>query len=464
MFNKETYQQRRARLASEIGRGLILFAGNNESGANYADNTYPFRQDSTFLYFFGLDRPGLTAIIDADEGTETIFGDEATIDDIVWTGTLPTIQQEAALSGILHTAPAAQLHRCIADARAAQRPVHYLPPYRGDHRVQLLDLLDIPPEQQRAQASIPFVRAVVNQRAYKTTEEIAQIEQAVDVSAEMHLAAMCVTRPGMKESEVAAAVTAAALCEDFQLAFPVIATINGQTLHNHHHGNTCKKGNLFLLDAGAENPMHYAGDLSSTFPVGRRFTSPQRVIYDVALQAHRAAVAALRPGVPFRDVHFIAAAAIVEGMKAIGLMTGDTAEAVRAGAHALFFPCGTGHMMGLDVHDMENLGELWVGYDGQPKSALFGLKSLRLARPLEPGFVLTIEPGIYFIPELVDRWRAEKRFEQFIRYNRIAPYMHVGGIRNEEDYLITADGARRLGKYIPTTIDEVETLRAEAFD
>jgi Xaa-Pro aminopeptidase len=459
MFTREIYSNRRSRLREEVGSGVLLFTGNDECGMNYADNTYHFRQDSTFLYFFGLDRAGLSAVIDADEGQEIIFGDELTLDDIVWTGTLPTIREESERVGIHRVAPAAALKEYLAAARASGRAIHYLPPYRGDHRVQLLHLLGIPPVEQAAGASVPFTRAVVNQRVYKSDEEIREIEEAVDISADMHLEAMRVLRPGMKESAVAAAVTAVALREGGQLAFPVIATIKGQTLHNHHHHNVTRDGQLFLLDAGAENAMHYAGDLSSTFPVGRRFTTPQKEIFNIALDAHRAAVDALRPGVPFREVHLAACATIVEGMKAVGIMRGDTAAAVRAGAHALFFPCGTGHMMGLDVHDMENLGETWVGYDGQPKSTQFGLKSLRLARPLEPGFVLTIEPGIYFIPELVDRWRGERHLEEFIRYDRVAPFMHVGGVRNEENYLVTAGGKRRLGKYVPTTVDEVEAAR-----
>ncbi|MDR2131712.1 MAG: aminopeptidase P N-terminal domain-containing protein [Odoribacteraceae bacterium] len=458
MFEKEVYQNRRSRLREEVGHGLLLFIGNNECGMNYADNTYPFRQDSTFLYFFGIDRPGLTALVDVDEGKEMIFGDDPTMDDIVWMGAQPTLRARGERVGIDRAAPARDLKTHVANARARGRVIHYLPPYRADHYLFLCELLGMPP----AAASLPFIRAVVNQRNYKSPAEIEQIEQAVDISADMHLAAMRLLRPGMKESEIAAAVTAVALRDGGQLAFPVIATINGQTLHNHHHHNVTRDGQLFLLDAGAENAMHYAGDLSSTFPVGTRFTEPQKVIYNIALAAHRAAVAALRPGIPFKEVHFAAAAAIVDGMKEIGLMHGETAAAVQAGAHALFFPCGTGHMMGLDVHDMENLGEEWVGYDGEPKSTLFGLKSLRLARVLEPGFVFTIEPGIYFIPELIDRWRSEKRFQEYIHYDRIAPYMHVGGVRNEEDYLVTTDGKRRLGKYIPTTVEEVEQLRGGA--
>ena len=459
MFNKETYIQRRNRLKKEIGKGILLFLGNNESGMNYADNTYHFRQDSTFLYFFGSDYAGLSALIDIDEDREIIFGDELTIDDIVWMGTQPTIREKSASVGITATAPTAQLSDYLNKAVQQGRRIHYLPPYRGEHQVTLLRLLGIAPEAQVAGASTELIRAVVGQRNYKSAEEIREIEEAVNISADMHIRAMQLVRPGMKECEIAAAVTVVALQNGGQLSFPVIATINGQTLHNHYHGNILHEGQLLLLDAGAENGMHYSGDLSSTIPVSKHFTEQQKTIYQIALQAHQAAVAALRPGIPFKEVHLIAARTIAEGMKSIGLMKGDPDEAARSGAYALFFPCGLGHMMGLDVHDMENLGEVWVGYNGQPKSTQFGFKSLRLARPLEPGFVFTIEPGIYFIPELIDYWRSEKRFCEFIQYDKLEAWKGFSGIRNEEDYLITPDGARRLGKYKPMTIGEVEGMK-----
>lgn len=459
MFSKETYVNRRKRLQESVNSGLLLFLGNDESSMNYADNTYFYRQDSTFLYFFGLDFPGISAVIDLDENREIVFGDELTIDQIVWMGAQPTIQEKSERIGIHRMEPLAQLKAYLEKAKASGRKIHYLPPYRGEHNLQLLDLLGIAPAQQQAGVSIDFIKGVVNQRNYKSAEEVVQIEDAVNISADMHLRAMQMVRPGMTEAEVAAAVTEVTLAHDGFLSFPVIATINGQTLHNHYHGNRVKEGDMFLLDAGAENRMHYSGDLSSTFPVGKRFTERQREIYDMALCSHQTAVSMLKPGVAFKDIHLKAAATIVEGMKSIGLMKGDAEEAAAAGAHALFFPCGLGHMMGMDVHDMENLGEVWVGYDGQPKSTLFGLKSLRLARPLEPGFVVTIEPGIYFIPDLIDLWKGEKRFAEFLNYDKIEAYRNFGGLRNEEDYLITEDGARRLGKYVPTTADEVEQMR-----
>jgi Xaa-Pro aminopeptidase len=427
---------------------------------NYADNTYHYRQDSTFLYFFGSDYAGLNAIIDIDENREIIFGDELTIDHIVWMGTQPTIKEKSAAVGINETAPSSELQDYLAKAVGQGRKVHYLPPYRPDHQVKLFNWLNIHPNEAVQNASPEFIQAVVNQRNYKSNEEIIQIEEAVNVTADMHLTAMRMAKPGMRESEIAAAVQEVAIKSGGQLSFPTIATINGQTLHNHYHGNTLKSGDMVLIDCGAENGMHYAGDMSSTFPVDKTFTTRQREIYQIALNAHEAAIAELRPGVRFKDVHLKACKTIAEGMKQMGFMKGDMDEAVQQGAHALFFQCGLGHMMGLDVHDMENLGEVYVGYNGEAKSTQFGLKSLRLGRELEPGFVLTVEPGIYFIPELIDMWKAEKRFEEFINYEKVEQYKDFGGLRNEEDFLITNDGARLLGKPIPKTIEDVEAQRS----
>ena len=458
MFKAQTYMDRRSRLGTRLGAGLLLFLGNDESPMNYADNTYPFRQDSSFLYFFGIDRPGCAALMDLDQGRTVVFGDDATLDDIVWTGLQPTLAERAAEAGITETAPLSELAARLGQAKG--RPVQFLPPYRPGQRLQLQRLLSLPPDQQDAAVSLPFLRAVVDLRAVKSEEEIAEIEQAVDTSVDMHLAAMRAARPGVTEAAVMARVTEAALASGGSLAFPVIATVHGETLHNHHYGNILEPGQMFLLDAGAESPAHYAGDLTSTCPVGRTFTPRQREVYEVVLGAHLHALGLVKPGVPYRDVHRSACRCLVEGLKVLGLMKGDPDEAVAQGAHAMFFPCGLGHMMGLDVHDMENLGEVWVGYEGQPKSTQFGLKSLRLARPLQPGFVLTVEPGVYFIPELMRRWKAEGRFTAFIDYPKLESYAGFGGIRIEEDVLVTPDGHRILGKWRPRTPEEIAAVRA----
>jgi Xaa-Pro aminopeptidase len=459
MFAAQTYVARRSRLQAQLGSGLLLFLGNDESPMNYADNTFHFRQDSTFLYFVGVDQPGWAAIMDLDQGTTTVFANDLTLDDIVWTGVLPTVAELAARGGITHTLPAAALSDVVSAAKAGGRTMHVLPPYRPENRLKLFRLLGIHPDQAREAASIEFIRAVVEMRALKDAEEIADIEKAVDTTVDMHLAAMAMARPGMKEADIAARVTEIALAAGGNLSFPVIATIHGETLHNHNHRHTLAAGQLFLLDAGAETTNHYTGDLTCTFPVGTAFTPRQKDIYDVVLHAHLAAVAALAPGMPFRDVHLLACRTLAEGLKGLGLMKGDLDAAVEQGAHAMFFQCGLGHMMGLDVHDMEDLGEVWVGYEGRPKSTLFGIKSLRLARPLKPGFVFTVEPGIYFIPELMDRWRAEGKFTDFISYDRLFSYRDFGGIRIEEDFVVGDGACRRLGKSRPLTAAEVESVR-----
>ena len=450
---KETYIRRRAQLKKDVGSGLLLFLGNDEVGMNYADNTYRFRQDSTMLYFFGLDFPGIAAIIDIDEDREIVFGNDLTIDDIVWTGSMPSLKQRCEPVGITDVRPMSELEKIVT----GNQSIHFLPPYRGDHRVWLWELLGVEPAAQAAKASVEFIKAIVKQRNYKDEEEIRLIEESVDLSTEMHLAAYRTVRPGIHESEVAAAVEEVACRHGNALAFPTIATVQGQVLHNHGFIHDLKEGDIFLLDAGAETKNHYAGDLSSSMPVGEKFTDRQAEVYNIHLRSFQAAVDTLQLGTPFRDAHIAAATEIARGMKELGLMKGDPAEAAECGAYALFFPCGLGHMVGLDVHNMENLGEQYVGYaEGQVKSTQFGFKSLRLARPLEKGFVFTVEPGIYFIPELMDKWEAEGQFRDFICYDKLGPWRDFTGLRNELNYVMTDDGARLLGTIKkPMTIEEV---------
>lgn len=460
MFSPDTYKSRRAELKKRLGSGVVLLLGNNLVGMNYHDNEYDFRQDSTFLYFFGLAHDGLNAVIDIDNDRDIIFGDELTIDMIVWTGNLPSLHELAARAGVTDVRPSAELKPYLDKARAAASPVHYIPYYRAEHDLRLLELLDLQPGG--AVPSLPLIKAVVDMRNHKSAEEIAEIEKACAVTAEMHKAAMRAARPGMTEYQMKSIVEGVATSHGMRCSFPTIATVHGEILHNHTYNNTLESGKLFLLDAGAETAMGYAGDMSSTCPVDMRYTDRQKTIYDLQQAASSAAVKMLRPGVPFYDVHMQAARTIATGLKDLGIMKGDIEEAIHAGAHAMFFPTGLGHMMGLDVHDMENFGEVWVGYDGKPKSTVFGFKSLRLARPLEEGFVFTIEPGIYFMPELTQLWKSEGRHKDFINFDEAEKWLGFGGVRNEEDYLVTADGHRRLGPGIPMTTEAVEALKANA--
>lgn len=460
MFKKQTYLDRRKRLQTDLDSGLILLLGNEESPMNFADNTYPFRQDSNFLYFIGIDKPNLAAVIDVDEGKTTLFGDDLTVDHIVWMGPQPKMRELADLSGVDEVAPVNALGKALREAGAKGRTIHYLPPYRAGNCIKMSEWLDIPISQLQEKASVPLIRAVVAQASYKSAEEVREIEKAVNITGAMHVAAMKSATEGQKEAVLAGIVEGIAISAGGRLAYPVILTINGQTLHNHYYGNTLTNDRLVLGDFGAETERHYAGDITRTFPLAPKFSSRQKDIYNLVLETEVAAIEALKPGVPYRDVHLLAATKITDGLKTLGLMKGNTEDAVAQGAHALFFPHGLGHMLGLDVHDMEDLGEDYVGYDDQIKrSDQFGLRSLRLGRALEPGFVLTVEPGIYFIPELIQQWQSEGTATDFINYEALQSYLDFGGIRIEDNVLITEDGYRVLGKPIPKTVEEVEALR-----
>ncbi len=460
MFQKATYQKRREGLKKKVQSGLILLLGNEESGMNYKDNTYPFRQDSNFLYYVGLDLPHLAAIIDVEENQTVIYGEEMTIDHIIWMGPQPSLQELAGRAGIEWVATYDQLATKLAKAQEKGRTIHYLPPYRGENSIKIHQWLNIPLNGIRAGRSEELARAIVSQRSIKTAEEIAEIDKAVTISGAMHVAAMKAARAGKKEAELAGVVEGVAIAAGGRLSFPAILTVNGQTLHNHYHGNTLKKGRLVLGDFGAENEMHYAGDITRTYPVAKTFSDQQKEIYSIVLNALNDSIAACKPGITYREVHLHAARIIASGLRDLGLMTGDVDEAVAVGAHALFFPHGLGHMMGLDVHDMEDLGEDLVGYDEKTKrSAQFGTRSLRLGRQLETGFVLTVEPGIYFIPELIDIWRSEGKFKDFIAYDKLTAYHSFGGVRIEDDVLVTETRSRVLGTPIPKTIAEVEAIR-----
>jgi Xaa-Pro aminopeptidase len=460
MFTTDTYSQRRQQLAKDVKSGIILLPGNRESSMNYTDNLYHFRQDSCFLYFTGIDKPNLTVIIDTDSGKEYLFGDRPSIDDIVWTGPVTPLEEVASRAGIGFVEPAGSVHSMISAAIAKGQPVHFIKPYRPELVLQLSEWMDLHPQKINENVSVVLIKAIVAQRSIKSTEEIAEIEKAVNITVAMHSAAIRFSKEGMTEYEMAGQLQGIAVSSGGQLAFPTILTVHGEILHNHAGGNVFENGQMILCDSGAEAPSHYAGDMTRTFPVNKTFSGIQREAYDIVLHAHTDAVNMLAPGVLFTDVHKKACETLTDGLKQLGLMKGDTKEAVEAGAHALFFQCGLGHMMGLDVHDMENLGEQYVGYtDSLLKSAQFGLKSLRLGRPLEPGFVLTIEPGLYFIPTLIEKWAAEKMHTDFINYDKLQHFTNLGGIRIEDDYLITDTGSRLLGEPLTRTYQGIEAMR-----
>lgn len=459
MFNSDIYVQRRNSLKEQVESGLILFLGNEESPMNYPGNPYHFRQDSTFLYFFGLDFPSLAGVIDVDGDKEIVFGNDVSIEDIIWMGFQPSLKERASQAGIMETAPLDKLDETVKNAVQQGKKIHCLPPYRPETEVKISQLLGLNLDVIKDSVSEKLIKAVVKQRLVKIKEEIDEIEKAHDVTYEMHTTAMKMAKPGVYEREIAGEIEGIALSSGGGLAFPIILTINGQILHNHYHGNVLKEGRLLVNDSGAESSLHYSADITRTIPVGGKFTQKQKGIYEIVLNAQETAIQLIKPGIKYRDVHIEASRVIATGLKDLGLMKGETDEAVREGAHALFFPHGLGHVMGLDVHDMENLGENFVGYDeNMERSDQFGLAYLRFARELQPGFVMTAEPGIYFIPALIDKWKREKKCLDFIDYEKLEEYRDFGGIRLEDNVLVTEDGHRVLGKSIPKKVKDVEDI------
>jgi Xaa-Pro aminopeptidase len=464
LFEKQVYIDRRAVLKKNLKSGIVIILGNDQLGMNYDHNWYPFRQDSTFLYYFGLNVDGLAAMIDIDNDDEIIFGNEKTIDDIVWTGPLPTVKEMAAAVGIDKCHAYDEIAEYISNGLKSNRKIHITPQHRGDNKIKLEQWLSVSAHELANIYSIDLVKAIVKQRSYKEKREVDEMHKATLISVDMHLAAMQFARPGMKEYEIVSKLKSVAYSQNASVSFPPIVTIHGEVLHNTTANNTIEEGHLLLCDAGASNHMSYAGDLTSTFPVSKKFSSQQKSLYEIVLNSHLTAVDMLKPGVLYKDIYLMASQKIVEGMQALGVMKGNAAEAVAAGAHAMFFQCGLGHMIGLDVHDMEGLGEDLVGYtDTLKRNPQFGIKSLRLGRALEKDFTLTVEPGIYIIPELIDKLKAEKKFEEFINYDELEKYRFANGIRLEEDFLITDNGYEIIGKRLPITVDEVEAVRANAW-
>lgn len=463
MFDSSVYINRRKALREKVGSGLILILGNNEAPANFPDNTYKFRQDSTFLYFFGHNHPGYAGVIDVESGEDMFFGDDVTMDDIIWMGPQPSVKDLAARVGVSKSAPFARLKEVVGKAISQRRKIHFLPPYRHDNMMLLEDLTGIRASMTRQHASVELIKAVVALRSVKEACEIEEIDKACNIGYEMHTAAMRLCKPGVSEQYIAGILDGIASSYGNMVSFATILTQNGQTLHNHDHSHILEAGRLMLTDAGAESVTNYCSDHTRTVPVGGKFTPRQLDVYNIVLACHGKAREMARPGVTYKSVHLEVCKVLAQGLKDLGLMKGNVDEAVAAGAHALFLPHGLGHMMGIDVHDMEDLGQIYVGYDDEIRpSDQFGLASLRMGRRLQEGFVITDEPGCYFIPALIDKWRAEKTCADFLDFDAIDKYKDFGGIRLEDDLLITANGSRFTGeKHIPITPEEVEKIMNE---
>lgn len=459
MFDKNTYISRRSKLKNKGLNGVGLILGNSESPMNYLDNTYHFRQDSSFLYFFGLDFPGLIAVVDFDSGEDYIFGNDVEIEDIIWMGPQVPLKANAAKAGVNRTAPFNHVFEMVKEAQRSGRTIHFLPPYRGDNKILLEKLLGLSAQNIKEHASLPFIKAIISIREIKDAGEIAEIEQACASGYDMHVTAMKMALPGVWEQKIAGTIEGIAVAGGNMVSFPIILSQNGETLHNHDHSQILKEGRLMVVDAGAESCMHYASDFTRTTPVGGKFSQKQREIYEIVLAANNKATELIKPGVTYLSVHLTAAEVIASGLKELGLMKGDVKEAVKSGAHAMFMPHGLGHMMGLDVHDMEDLGQIYVGYDDEIRPVnQFGTAYLRLGKKLKSGFVITNEPGCYFIPALIDKWQAEGINKDFINFDKVNEYRDFGGIRLEDDILVTDSGSRILGQRIPITPEEVEAI------
>lgn len=466
MFSKETYVNRRAELKKLVKSGIIIFFGNNESPANFpANGYYPFRQDSSFLYYFGPKRDGLVGVIDVDNDKELLIGNDIDIDDIVWYGSVDSVHDMAERTGVKESAPMKQLQVICDNALKEKRTIHFLPPYRHDTMIQIFDLLGIHPSKQREAASVELIKAVVKMRSTKEQQEIEEIERACAIGYKMHTTAMRVTKPGVTEKYVGGQVNGIANSYGAMVSFPTIFSQHGEIMHGNPSMAVLESGRLALCDCGGETMEHYCSDNTRTFPVNGKFTQRQLEIYSIVEDCHDLALKISKPGVKYFDVHMDVCRLMTDRLKELGLMMGDTEEAVRAGAHAMFLPHGLGHMMGMDVHDMEALDQIYVGFDEETRPNLeqFGTNCLRMGRRLQEGFVVTDEPGIYFIPDLIDDWRASGHCKDFLCFDKLDEYKDFGGIRLEDDILITADGCRFLGKdTIPIHPKDVEEYMAQA--
>ncbi len=463
MFSKETYVRRRTELKELVGSGVIILFGNNEAPANYPANAYsPFRQDSSFLYYFGQHRDGLVGVIDIDNGTESLVGDDIDIEDIVWYGAVESVSNLAAQVGISHTAPMKELKSVCNEALRLHRKIHFLPPYRHDNMIQIMDLLGIHPGLQRESASMELIKAVVKMRSTKEPQEVEAIERACEVGYQMHIAAMGNAKPGVTERFVGGIVDGTANSLASKVSFATIFSQHGEIMHGSPSEARLEPGRLALCDAGCELD-DYCSDHTRTYPVSGKFTQRQLDIYKIVEECHDHTLKVARPGVRWYDVHMDICRLMTERLKELGLMRGNTDDAVEAGAHAMFMPHGLGHMMGMDVHDMEGLGQQYVGFDEETRpSTQFGTNCLRMGRRLEENFVVTDEPGIYFIPALIDDWRSSGHCKDFINFDLLETYKDFGGIRIEDDLLITKDGCRFLGNSrIPYHPADVEAFLAQ---
>jgi len=463
-MTKDTYIKRRRLLKEKVREGIIVFPGNSLSSMTYEANSYDFYQDSTFRYYFGINRNDLTAVIDIDNNKEYIFGYDFTLNDIIWMGSVKSLKEEAYGVGVENTGSLEELKSLIAKLNRDRSKIHFINQYRWDNKILISEIIGCDPRKVNDYVSPSLSYAVANQRNIKSMEEILELEKATNVTRLMHLEAMRNVKPGMKEYEVEALIRRVARENNSNLSFPTISTINGQILHNEHYANELISGRMMLVDCGAKIESGYCGDMTTSYPVDKKFNERQRDLYNILINAYNHGETAMKAGTLYKDVHLEVATKLAEGLRAKNILKGRVEDIVANGAHALFMPHGLGHMIGLDVHDMENIGEKIVGYGNEKRSTQFGLSALRMGRELENGFTFTMEPGIYFIPELIKKWHKEGVNSNFINFDEVEKYLDFGGMRYEGDYVIENGKGRRLGKKMPKSVEEVECERAKAFE
>ncbi|MBP5642611.1 MAG: aminopeptidase P family protein [Bacteroidales bacterium] len=462
MFTKDFYVKNRAALKKLMNKGIAFFVANDEASMNYPDNTYHYRQDSNFAYFFGLNHPDLVGVIDFESGKEILFGKEVTIDDVIWCGPLPSLQEQGEMIGIKDCRDINRFPEYIREQMEKGRMIHVTPPYRGDTTIKIANYMDIDVYDVENYVSQLLIEAIVSLREIKSEIEIKEMDYAAETAYYMQTTAMKMCKPGVIEQEISGTIEGIAIARGSSISFPNIVSMDGQTLHNHYHGNVLKEGRMMVCDCGAETFNYLDSDFTRTTPVGGKFNSRQRDVYEIVLKANMEVAKNTKPGIRYMEMHKLAARTLIEGLQGIGLMKGNADDALAAGAHYLFQPHGLGHMLGMDVHDMEGLGEVNVGYNKEtPRSTQQGFSCLRCGKVLKPGFVVTDEPGCYFIPTLIDIWKAEGKHKDFINYDKLESFKDFGGIRIEDDLLITETGNRVLGRPIPKTVEDVERTCAE---
>ena len=463
MFDRKIYIERRRILSGKISSGIILFLGNSNADINYQGNSYPFRQDSSFVYYFGLMLPDMAAVMDVESGEEIVFGDDVDVNDIVWTGPQPLVKELADSVGVSRNEPLRALAEYLGDAVRKNRRIHFLPPYRYQTKMLLNRLLDVPFDEMEESASEELIRAVIGMRLVKKDEEIAELEKAAEIGYRMHYAVMKSARLGMKEQELAGLMDGIAMQYGRMTSFPTILSQNGETLHNETHNQILTDGRIIVIDAGAEALSGYVSDFTRSIPSSGKFNSRQKDIYEIVKSANEYFPVIARPGETFESLHLKVVRLMLEGLKGLGLVKGDLDEAVSCGVQGLFMPHGLSHHIGLDVHDLSSMGRKYMGFDDTYRKFLGTAQpATAMGKTLEAGYVVSNEPGIYFIPALIEQWKSEGKNKEFVNFSALEDWYDFGGIRLEDDILITADGCRLIGTHrLPISIEDVENVMGE---